>query len=191
MVAICDIDNPLYGRNGAAFVFAPQKGADEIMVSFLDRQLRVAAGTILRELGEDIAHIPGSGAAGGMGGGMAAFMGAKMQMGIDTILDTVGFDELIIGADLIISGEGRIDEQSLRGKVVVGVARRAKKPGIPLLAIVGDIGEGIDAVYDEGVTAVFSINRRAVSLEQARRSSRSDLDMLMDNLCRMLKEKGR
>lgn len=186
IVTMCDIDNPLYGETGAAYVFGPQKGADPEMVKFLDGQLRAASDTVARELGADVSRIPGSGAAGGMGGGMVAFFGSRLQMGIETVLDTVGFDALLDGADLVISGEGKIDSQSLRGKVVIGVARRTKKKNVPLIAIVGDIGDNVDNAYDEGVSAIFSINRVAVPFQEAKARSKDDLRLTAENLMRFL-----
>ncbi|MDR1272031.1 MAG: glycerate kinase [Clostridiales Family XIII bacterium] len=190
MIAMCDIDNPLYGKTGASYVFAPQKGADAGMVDYLDRQIRAISDTVIRELNIDVSGLPGSGAAGGMGGGAVAFLGAKLKMGIEAVLDTVGFDKLLEGADLVITGEGRLDQQSLRGKVVTGVARRAKKAGVPVLAIVGDIGDDIGAIYDEGVSGIFSINRMAVPFEEAKSRSKSDLSLTADNLMRFLSMLG-
>ena len=187
IVTMCDIDNPLYGENGAAYVFAPQKGAGREMVSFLDGQLRAAAETVKRELGQDVAAIPGAGAAGGMGGGMTAFFGSRLAMGIDTVLDTARFDSLVDGADLVFTGEGKLDTQSLRGKVVIGVARRAKKHGVPVIAVVGDIGDCIEAAYDEGLNAVFSINRVSLPFSKNRLRCKSDLRLTMDNLMRFIR----
>ncbi len=187
IITMCDIDNPLYGKNGAAYVFAPQKGADPAMVEYLDTQLKAGAEVIRRELGTDIAQLAGAGAAGGMGGGMVAFFGSRLQMGIETVLDTVGFDSLLQGADLVFTGEGKIDDQSLRGKVVIGVARRTKKVGVPLIAVVGDIGDHIEAAYSEGVSAVFSINRVAVDFSEAKKRSKSDMALTIDNLMRFIK----
>ncbi|MEG1931561.1 MAG: glycerate kinase, partial [Pygmaiobacter sp.] len=184
LITMCDIDNPLFGPSGAAYIFAPQKGADPEMVEFLDGQLRAGAQIILQELGADVADLPGAGAAGGMGGGMVAFFGSRLQMGIETVLDTVGFDSLLQDADVVLSGEGKIDNQSLRGKVVIGVARRTKKYGIPLIAVVGDIGDNVEGAYDEGVSAVFSINRVAVDFHKAKHRSKNDLRLTMDNLMR-------
>ena len=140
-----------------------------------------------RDLGIDVLDLPGAGAAGGMGGGMVAFLGSRLEMGIETVLNTVGFNELLQGADLVISGEGKIDSQSLRGKVVIGVARRTKKMGVPLLAIVGDIGDNLEGAYDEGVTAIFSINRVAVPFKEAKPRARNDLALTLDNLMRFIK----
>lgn len=184
LITMCDIDNPLCGPRGAAAVFGPQKGASEEEIRLLDRNLSHLAEIIRRDLGKDIRLLPGSGAAGGMGGGMAAFFGSRLQAGIDIVLDIVGFDDKIRGADLVFSGEGKLDSQSLRGKVVVGVARRTKKQGVPLIAIVGDIGDQIENVYGEGVSAVFSINRVAVPFSEAKQRCREDLALTMDNLMR-------
>ena len=129
-------------------------------------------------------------AAGGMGGGMVALFGSTLQMGIETVLDTVGFDKLLEGADMVFSGEGKLDAQSLLGKVVIGVARRAKRAGVPLVAVVGDIGDNIEAAYDMGVSAVFSINRVAVPFREAKPRSKSDLALTMDNLMRFCRRMG-
>lgn len=184
LLAMCDIDNPLFGETGAAYVFAPQKGADPKMVRALDDGLRSFAKAVYGSLGAAVAEVPGSGAAGGMGAGMLAFFGARLQKGIDTVLDTVGFDSLVRGADMVFTGEGKIDAQSIRGKVVIGVARRMRGRGIPLIAVVGDIGDPIEAAYEEGVSAIFSINRVAVPYGEARLRSRDDLALTMGNLLR-------
>lgn len=185
IVTMCDIDNPLCGPNGAAAVFGPQKGADDGAVERLDRGLRHLAEVVRADLGAEILDLPGAGAAGGMGGGMAAFLGSRLQMGIDTVLDTADFDALLPGTQAVITGEGRIDGQSLRGKVVVGVARRARKAGVPVIAVVGDIAPGAAAAYDQGVTAMFSTNRRAVPWEQARLTAKEDLQAAAGDLFRL------
>ncbi len=184
LITMCDIDNPLCGSQGAAAVFSPQKGADEAMVQLLDTNLAHLAEVVKKDLGSDIINLAGAGAAGGMGGGMVAFFNSRLQMGIETVLDTVQFDSLLRDADLVISGEGKIDSQSLRGKVVIGVARRTKKEGVPLIAIVGDIGDDIEGAYAEGVSAIFSINRVAVPYKEAKLRSKSDLALTVDNLMR-------
>lgn len=185
LVTMCDIDNPLCGPTGAAAVFGPQKGADGLAVERLDRGLRHLAEVVRADLGVDILDLPGAGAAGGMGGGMAAFLGSHLQMGIDAVLDTADFDALLPGTRAVITGEGRIDGQSLRGKVVVGVARRAKRAGVPVIAVVGDIAPGAAAAYEEGVTAMFSTNRRAVPWEQARLTAKEDLRAAAGDLFRL------
>lgn len=186
IVTMCDIDNPLYGPSGAAYVFGPQKGASPKIVEQLDAGLRHLSEIIRRDLGVDVAEIPGGGAAGGMGAGMVAFFGSSLQMGIETVLDTVRFSELLENTDMVFTGEGKIDGQSLRGKVVIGVARRAKQKGVPVVAVVGDIGDNVEGAYDEGVSAVFSINRVAVDFRQARTRAKSDLALTMDNLMRFV-----
>ena len=186
LITMCDIDNPLCGPQGAAAVFGPQKGADAEMVKKLDRNLACFADVLQRETGKDIRGLPGSGAAGGMGGGMAALFHSKLQMGIETVLDVVHFDQLLCNADLVISGEGKLDSQSLRGKVIIGVAHRTKGKNVPLMAVVGDIGDHTDGIYKEGVAAVFSTNRKAVPFSEAQKTCRSDLAHVMDNIMRLL-----
>ena len=186
IIAMCDIDNPFYGSTGAAAIFGPQKGADPEMVKSLDKKMRHLAAVISKEIGIDLQAIPGSGAAGGMGGGMKAFFGASLEMGIDVVLNTTGFEKLAENADVIFTGEGKIDTQSLRGKVVIGVSRRAKKMGIPVVAVVGDIGDDIQAAYDEGVSGIFSINRVAIPYKEARTRAKSDMDLTMDNIIRFM-----
>ena len=146
IVTMCDIDNPLCGPTGAAAVFGPQKGADAAQIQRLDAGLAHLAQILERDLGISTVDLPGAGAAGGMGAGMAAFFRSRLQPGIETVLDTVRFAEVVRDADWIFTGEGRLDGQSLRGMVVSGVARRAG--GVPVAAIVGDVGDGASAVYD-------------------------------------------
>ncbi len=187
ILAACDVDNPLYGPSGAAPVFGPQKGADPGMVKVLDNNLRRLSDLMIRDLGCDIKDLPGAGAAGGLGAGLVAFAGATLAPGIRIVLDTVHFDALIAGADLIITGEGRIDGQSLRGKVPVGIAERTQLQGIPLIALVGDVGGGIEQVYARGITAVFSINRVAVPMKEAKLRSQSDLADTVKDIMRLLR----
>ena len=190
ITAMCDIDNPFYGPTGAAHVFGPQKGADEAMVEMLDDKMKSLASVIEANLGIKLQEVPGSGAAGGMGGGMKAFFNAKMQMGIDAVLEITGFESLAENADMIFTGEGKIDTQSLRGKVVIGVARKAKKMGIPVIAVVGDIGDDIEEAYSEGVTGIFSTNRVAVPYKEARTRAESDMRLTMDNILRFMCSMG-
>ena len=188
ITTMCDIDNPFYGEDGAAFVYGPQKGADEKMVRDLDNKMRRLASVMKRECGVDVEAIPGSGAAGGMGGGMVAFFGSKLQMGIEAVLDTVHFQSILEGADYVYTGEGRIDGQSLRGKVVIGVAREAKKKGVNVVAFVGDIADGAEKAYNEGVSAIFSINRVALPYKEQRPRAKKDLALTLDNLLRFQKK---
>lgn len=175
VTCICDVDNPMCGENGAAAVFAPQKGATPEQVRQIDRGLRHLAEKLKECTGRDVLNLPGAGAAGGMGGGFAAMAGAELKHGIDIMLDTIRFDTVAKGADLILTGEGKIDSQSVRGKVVCGVAKRAKALKIPCIAIVGDAEDGYESLYDEGLTAVFPINRTAIPFEQAQLRAEEDL----------------
>ena len=159
---MCDIDNPLCGPSGAAAVFAPQKGADDAMVQRLDQGLCHLAQILAHDLGASVALLPGAGAAGGFGAGAAAFLGASLRPGIEVVLDLLQFSAQLRDCDLVITGEGRIDGQSLGGKVPVGVARRAKEAGVPVAAIVGVVGPDCEAVYDAGITAIFPTNREAL-----------------------------
>jgi len=186
-VTMCDIDNPMYGPGGAAQVFAPQKGANPEMVSFLDQGIKHLAQVIKTDLGQEVSDIPGTGAAGAMGAGMIAFFASQLQMGIETVLDTVNFNTIVSGADMIFTGEGKIDHQSLRGKVVIGVSRRAKEKGIPVIALVGGASDHIDGAYDQGVTAIFSINRLPEDFSVSRYKSAENLGFTVDNLLRLIK----
>ena len=186
LTAMCDIDNPLYGEAGAAAVFAPQKGADAAMVARLDAGLRHLGQVSARCLGRDFSHLPGAGAAGGLGFGMAAFCGAQLRMGIDAVLDAVGFDSLLPGTDVVFTGEGKIDSQSARGKVVSGVAARCRKAGVPVVAVVGQIGQGFEEMYQQGLTAVFSINRAAQLFAESRFHAGENLALTMENIARLL-----
>ena len=186
LTAMCDIDNPLYGDAGAAAVFAPQKGADAAMVARLDAGLRHLGQVSARCLGRDFSHLPGAGAAGGLGFGMAAFCGAQLRMGIDAVLDAVGFDSLLPGTDVVFTGEGKIDSQSAWGKVVSGVAARCRKAGVPVVAVVGQIGQGFEEMYQQGLTAVFSINRAAQPFAESRFHAGENLALTMENIARLL-----
>ena len=182
IVTMCDIDNPFYGPEGAPAIYGPQKGADEAMIKDLDEKMRKLSEVMIRDCGVDVQQIPGSGAAGGMGGGMVAFFKSELQMGIETVLETVHFDDLLDNTDFVFTGEGRIDGQSLRGKVVIGVARKAKAKNVKVVAIVGDIGNDVGGAYKEGVTGIFSINRVAVPYKEARPRAKNDLALTMENL---------
>ena len=187
IVAMCDIDNPPYGKSGAAYVFAPQKGADTVQVQLLDSGVKNLCDVIKETTGVDLSTLKGGGAAGAMGAGMVAFFNATLKMGIDTVLETVGFDDVINDADVIFTGEGKIDSQSLRGKVVIGVARRAKIKGVPVISVVGGSDGDMEKAYEQGVTAIFSINRLPEDFSISRYKSEQNLAFAMDNILRTLK----
>ncbi len=188
ILAMCDVDNPLCGKQGAAAVFGPQKGAHPALVRKLDQGLAHLAQLIERDLGLSIAHLPGAGAAGGMGGGAAAFLHARLESGISILLDQIQADTLFSQADYIFTGEGRFDRQSLRGKTVIGIARKAKESHTPVIVLAGSIDScGMDAAYDEGVTAFFPIHSEPLPdlLDSAR--SLSAIERTMTNVLHLLK----
>lgn len=175
ILAMCDVNNPLCGENGAAAVFGPQKGATEQDIRHLEKGLRHLAGLVREDLGKDILQLEGGGAAGGMGAGAVAFLGAGLQSGIEVILDTIQFEQMLEGCSMVITGEGRIDGQSVKGKVVSGIAKRTARRRIPLLAIVGAIGDDIDEIYEAGVSAVFSIISQPMTFDQIKMCTHSEL----------------
>ncbi len=165
-VAACDVTNPLTGRMGAARIFAPQKGADHGAVEYLDKGLETYAAAIEHCCGRDISALPGAGAAGGVGGGIAALLDAELKPGSEIILDMANFDAEIADADLIITGEGRVDSQTGMGKAVGAVLRRAHRVGVPVVGLAGSIDTGaVDC--DGGFAALFSIQQSPMPLECA------------------------
>jgi glycerate kinase len=165
--AVCDVDNPLLGEHGAAHVYGPQKGATPDQVKELEAGLANLADIIESDLGVDVRHLAGAGAAGGLGAGLYAFLGAKLRPGIEVVFDMVELDKHLDGADLVLTAEGQIDFQTKFGKAPGGVAECAKKHNIPCLAIAGSIGERIDELHEIGMQAVFSLCPGPVSLETA------------------------
>jgi glycerate kinase len=162
----CDVNNPFSGENGAAYIYGPQKGADPMMVRQLDNGLKHFATVIQAALGKDIDSTPGAGAAGGLGGGFLAFLPATLKPGIQMVLEALDFDSHIRNADLIITGEGKLDRQTGMGKTPAGVLNAGKRQQIPVIAIGGAV-EDSDALLQQGFLAVFSIQPGPVSLEQA------------------------
>lgn len=181
LTVITDINNLLLGDTGAAVVFGPQKGADAPMVRRLEAGTAHAATIIARDVGVDVRHVAGGGAAGGFAAGMYAFFGAKLQSGIDAVLDAVGFDELAEAADLILTGEGQLDGQSLAGKVPVGVARRTARP---VIAVVGSVGDGARACFAHGITAIYGITPKPQDLESALADTTANLAATAENIVR-------
>lgn len=163
----CDVDNPLIGPKGASAIFGPQKGATPEIVKQLDENLAHYAGIIEKELGVKIADVPGAGAAGGLGGGLLAFMQAELKRGVDIVMEAANLSDIIAGAELVITGEGKIDGQTIFGKTPIGVAKTAKKHGVPVIGIAGNISNDSDAVHEYGIDAIFSIVPGAVSLQEA------------------------
>lgn len=162
-----DVDNPLCGVNGASAIFGPQKGATPEQVLQLDQALGHFADHCAQLLGEDLRESPGCGAAGGMGFAAKAFMGARFRPGVEVVAELAGLDGLVQGADLVITGEGRFDAQTLRGKTPMGVARVAKRYGVPVVVIAGTLGEGYEALYAHGIDAAFAVTSGPMTLERA------------------------
>lgn len=163
----CDVTNPLTGPNGASAIFGPQKGASDEMIAALDRNLLHFAAEIERHLGIAVGGIAGAGAAGGVGAGMIAFLGAELRPGIDIVIAATGLEAAIAGADLVITGEGRLDSQSIQGKTPIGVARLAKRHRKPVVAIAGCLSRDADVVLDHGIDMIFSVLDRPCTVEEA------------------------
>ncbi len=164
----CDVDTPFCGENGAAYIFAPQKGADPAMVRRLDEGMQSLARVIREKYGIDIVPVCGAGAAGGMGGAFYAFLHGKLQPGIEMVLDAIGFDDIIKDADLVITGEGKVDSQTPKGKTAAGVFGRAKKAGVPVVAIGGKV-EMCDELTAMGFAGIYPITTTPLPLEIAMR----------------------
>jgi len=163
----CDVDNPLLGPNGASHVYGPQKGADPQTVEELDTALARLAQVVRQDLRVDLAELPGAGAAGGTGFGMVAFLGAKLVPGAPLVVEAAGLDARLGGADLVITGEGRVDGQTAYGKAPGEVAKRAQKAGVPVVLIAGSKGPGWDSLAGSGVTAVVTLEEEGIGLQQA------------------------
>ncbi len=177
-----DVKNPLCGSEGASAVYGPQKGASPEMVALLDQNLRHLAKVIQNHLRVDITEIPGSGAAGGLGGGLMAFLGAKLHSGIKIIMELTSFEEKLRDTDLIITGEGATDFQTLFGKVPFGVAQVAKKYGKPVICISGSLGISYEKLADAGIVAFFSIVDRPMALEEAMARGEALLEKTAENV---------
>lgn len=163
----CDVTNPLYGENGAAYIYGPQKGATPDIVEELDKGLRNFAQVVQKEIGKDIAHIEGVGAAGGLGFAFLGFLNSKLESGIKIILEEIKLEEVIKDADLVITGEGRLDNQTAMGKAPIGVAKLAKKHNVKVIAVAGCTTEDAVKCNEEGIDAYFSIINTAMTIEEA------------------------
>ena len=164
IIAASDVENPLCGPEGASAVYGPQKGAGAQAVRLLDKALQRYASVIQESLGIDVADRSGAGAAGGLGAGLMAFCGGQVQSGIDIVCEVLDFDARLEGADLVITGEGKLDASTVYNKAPVGVARRAAARGIPVIALAGSLGRGYEAVYEHGISAALSIVDRPMSM---------------------------
>ena len=165
-VALTDVSNPLTGEQGAVYVYGPQKGVAADERATLDGWMRAYARIVAKATGRDVERLAGAGAAGGLGAGLAAFCGARIERGIEYVLDAIRIDGAMEGVDLVITGEGRMDAQSAFGKAPVGVARRAKKAGLPVVAVVGSRSDDLGGVYDAGIDLVVSTTTGPATLEE-------------------------
>lgn len=165
-IIACDVDSPFCGPRGAAYVFSPQKGADPQMVAELDAGMEHLAEVIARVVGKDIKDVPGAGAAGGLGGGFLAFLNARLERGIEMVLDAIAFDDIIRGSDLVITGEGRVDSQTLTGKTPFGIMKRAQKQNIRTVAIGGSVKLGDDDDVS-GFDSIWPVTPEGMPLEEA------------------------
>lgn len=183
---MCDVTNPLIGPTGASYVYGPQKGADANMVRVLEANLTHFARVIKRDLYKDIANIPGAGAAGGLGGGLVAFLNAQLKKGIDIILEVVNFEKHLNYADIVLTGEGQIDKQTLCGKTLYGVCELARKQGVPVIAITGSIEEDGYELFDSGLAGIESIVDRPMTLVEAMERADELIEKAAERVMRFL-----
>ena len=167
VTVLCDVKNPLCGVNGTTYTFAKQKEATPQTMELLEKGMRNYRDVIMKQFGVDCDTVEGAGAAGGLGAALKVFLNATMQSGIETVLDLIGFDDLLSGADLVITGEGRADQQSLCGKVMQGVALHAKAKGIPVIGLCGSLGDGADELLNCGVAKLVALSDSAESIDDA------------------------
>lgn len=183
----CDVDNPLTGPAGASAVFGPQKGATPALVAQLDANLQHYATVIEADLGSAVAALPGAGAGGGLAAALVAFLGAQLRPGADIVAEALGLDALVADADLVITGEGRLDSQSVHGKTPLGVARIARRHGKPVVAIGGGLGVGAELLHAHGIDAMFGAVQRVCTLEQALAEAAANLRLAARNVAEAIR----
>jgi len=186
ILVACDVDNPLCGPRGASAVYGPQKGATPEMVKELDKALLNFSKVSKEATGKDVKDIPGAGAAGGLGAGLMLFTNASLIPGVELVLKITGFDTLVRDADLVITGEGNTDFQTVFGKAPVGVAKAAKKYNIPVICISGGLGDGYESVFENGIDAIISISSKPASLEECMLNGATLLKSATKRLIRVL-----
>lgn len=184
---MCDVTNPLTGQNGATYIYGPQKGGTEKTLNSLEKGMKSFENILNEYAGREISLVPGAGAAGGIGCGLMCFTGAQLTSGIDAVLELVKFDGLIEDADLIITGEGRVDNQSACGKVVHGIANYAKKANVPVVVIAGSIGSGADAVYPLGVNTLVALPESPTTLEDCLNNAEELMSKAADRVFSLIK----
>ena len=182
----CDVNNPLCGKEGASYVFGPQKGATREMIEILDQNLSHYAEVIKEQLGKDVISKAGAGAAGGLGAGLMAFLDVKLKSGIEMVIEYANLEEKVRDADMVWTGEGSIDFQTQYGKTPLGVAMIAKKYNKPVIALAGRVGNDIDVLYDKGIDAIFGIMRGVTSIEEALIKGKENIEKTSENIIRLL-----
>lgn len=183
---VCDVNNPLCGKEGASYVFGPQKGATREMIEILDQNLSHYAEVIKEQLGKDVISKAGAGAAGGLGAGLMAFLDVKLKSGIEMVIEYANLEEKVRDADMVWTGEGSIDFQTQYGKTPLGVAMIAKKYNKPVIALAGRVGNDIDVLYDKGIDAIFGIMRGVTSIEEALVKGPENVEETSENIIRLL-----
>ncbi|GAB3640868.1 glycerate kinase [Spirosoma arcticum] len=182
----CDVTNPLHGRNGAAYVYGPQKGGTPLEILWTDTGLRRFARVVQEQFGIDIADVPGAGAAGGLGAGALFFLNATLQPGVDVVLDAVDFDRHLQNANFVLTGEGKLDKQTMQGKVLKGVADRAGRAHVPVVALCGTLDLDTTDINVLGITAAFSVLNRPQLLDEAILTAYDDVRRATFSVCRLL-----
>ena len=182
----CDVNNPLCGKEGASYVFGPQKGATREMIEILDQNLSHYAEAIKEQLGKDVISKAGAGAAGGLGAGLMAFLDVKLKSGIEMVIEYANLEEKVRDADMVWTGEGSIDFQTQYGKTPLGVAMIAKKYNKLVIALAGRVGNDIDVLYDKGIDAIFGIMRGVTSIEEALVKGPENVEKTSENIIRLL-----
>ena len=182
----CDVNNPLTGKTGASHIFGPQKGATPEMIEKLDNNLKHYGNIIKEQLGIEVDNVPGAGAAGGLGAGLMAFLSAKLIRGVELVIKYTELEKHVMGADYVWTGEGSIDGQTLYGKTPFGVASVAQKHNIPTLVLAGSIGEGVDVLYNHGITSIIGILQSPCTLEEALENGVINIERTSENLARIL-----
>ena len=182
----CDVSNPLCGERGASNVYGPQKGATKEMIAVLDDNLRHYADIIKKQFEKDVLHVPGAGAAGGLGAGLMAFLNGNLKKGIEMVIEYAGLEEKVKDADMVWTGEGSIDFQTQYGKTPLGVATVAKKYNKPVIALAGRVGDGIEVLYEDGIDSIFGITKGATSLEEALAKGQENIEKTSENIVRLM-----
>jgi glycerate kinase len=186
ILVACDVDNPLCGPRGASAVYGPQKGATPEMILELDKALLNFSEIAQKTVGKDVKNIAGAGAAGGLGAGLMFFTEASLMPGVELVLEVTNFNSLVEDADLVITGEGNTDFQTVFGKAPVGVAKAAKKYNIPVICISGGLGDGYESVFEKGIDAIVSISSGPVSLDECMLNGATMLQSATKRLIRIL-----